>query len=93
VCFRIAKLHRHGSQDEYFSIQIVHLFAEKIFPQSSGTSFQPQEFFVKIGHCPLTAASGQRTDSHKHHTGRQHIPHHRGLHREGREVDSHEISL
>ena len=63
-------------------------FVEKILPQSGGTSFQPQELFMKIGHCPRTAASIQRTDSHKHRTGRQHIPHHRGLHHTGREVDS-----
>ena len=43
---------------------------------------------MKIGHCPLTAASVQRTILHTHHTGRQHIPHHRGLHRDGRGVDS-----
>ena len=88
VCFRIGGLHRHGSPNEYFSIQIVHLFAEKILPQSGDASFQPQEFFMKIEHCPLTAASIQRTIRHKHHTGRQHIPHHRGLHRAGREVEN-----
>ena len=86
VCSRSARKHRHGSQDEYFSIQIVHLFVEKILPQSGDASFQPQEFFMKIGHCTLTAASVQRTDSHKHRTGRQHIPHHRGLHRAGRDA-------
>ena len=86
VCFRIGGLHRHGSKDDYFGIQIVHLFAEKIFPQSSGTSFQPQEFFMKIGHCPLTAASIQRTILHKHRTGRQHIPHHRRRHHTGRDA-------
>ena len=88
ACFRIGGLHRHGSRNEYFSIQIVHLFVEKILPQSGDASFQPQEFFMKIGHCPRTAASIQRTDSHKHRTGRQHIPHHRGLHRAGREVEN-----
>ena len=86
ACFRIGGLHRHGSQDEYFSIQIVNLFAEKILPQSGDASFQPQEFFMKIGHCPLTAASVQRTDLHKHHAGRQHIPHHRRRHHEGRDA-------
>ena len=88
ACFRIGGLHRHGSRNEYFSIQIVHLFVEKILPQSGDASFQPQEFFMKIGHCPLTAASIQRTILHKHRTGRQHIPHHRGLHRAGREVEN-----
>ena len=88
VCFRIAKLHRHGSHDDYFSIQIVHSAAGFLLPQSRGTSFQPQEFFMKIGHCPRTAASIQRTIRHKHRTGRQHIPYHRGLHRDGRGVDS-----
>ena len=86
ACFRIGGLHRHGSRNEYFSIQIVHLFAENDLPQSGGTSFQPQELFMKIGHCTRTAASIQRTDSHKHRTGRQHIPYHRGKHREGRDA-------
>ena len=88
ACFRIAKLHRHGSHDDYFGIQIIHLFVEKILPQSGGTSFQPQEYFVRIVHCPLTDASVQRTDLHKHRTGRQHIPRHREKHHTGREVEN-----
>ncbi len=95
VCFRIGGLHRHGSKDDYFGIQIVHSAAGFLLHQSRGTSFQPHEYFTKIEHCPLTAASIQRTILHKHRTGRQHIPHHRGLHRDGREVDSvkkHELS-
>ncbi len=83
VCFRIGGLHRHGSPNEYFSIQIVHLFAEKILPQSGDASFQPQEFFMKIGHCTLTAASVQRTFLHKHHAGREHIFRHREKHQTG----------
>ena len=86
ACFRIARKHRHGSRNDYFSSRIVRFSQKKNLPQSGGTSFQPQEFFMKIGHCPLTAASIQRTILHKHHTGRQHIPHHRGLHRVGRDA-------
>ena len=88
ACFRIGLLHRHGSRNEFFSIQVVHSAAGILLPQSRGTTFQPHEYFTKIEHCPLTAASIQRTILHKHRTGRQHIPHHRGLHREGRGVDS-----
>ena len=88
ACFRIGGLHRHGSKDDYFGIQIVHLFVEKILPQSGGALFRPQEYFVRIVHCTLSAASIQRTKRHKHRTGRQHIPHHRGLHRAGREVEN-----
>ena len=86
ACFRIGLLHRHGSQDDYFSIQIVHSAAGFLLPQSRGTSFQPHEYFTKIEHCLLTAASIQRTILHKHRTGRQHIPYHRGKHHEGRDA-------
>ena len=88
VCFRIGLLHRRGSRNEYFSSQIVRFSQKMILPLSCSSLFRPQEYFVRIEHCPLTAASIQRTDSHKHRTGRQHIPHHRGLHRDGRGVDS-----
>ena len=87
MCFRIEGLHRHGSKDEYFSIQIVHLFAEKILPQSGGASFQPQEFFMKIGHCPLTAASVQCSKRGKHRTGREHEKSHRVWYHDGRQTD------
>ena len=86
ACFRIARKHRHGSRNDYFSIQIVRFSRKIILPQSGGKLFRPQEYFVKIAHCPLTAASVQRTFLHKHRTGRQHIPYHRGKHREGRDA-------
>ena len=88
VCFRIGGLHHHGSKDDYFGIQIVHLSARMRSSILFCARRWPFQCFVKIRHCPLTAASVQCTIRHTHHTGRQHIPHHRGLHHTGREVDS-----
>ena len=86
ACFRIARKHRHGSRNDYFSIQIVRFSQKMNLPLSCGSLFRPQEYFVRIVHCTFTAASVQRTILHKHHTGRQHIPHHRRRHHEGRDA-------
>ena len=88
ACFRIARKHRHGSRNEYFSCQIVRFSQKMILPLSCGSLFRPQEYFVRIVHCTLSAASIQRAIRGKHHAGRQHISHRRGKHRTGREVES-----
>ena len=85
VCSRSARKHHHGSQDDYFSIQIVHSAASFSLPQSGGKLFRPQEFFTIIAHCTPTAASIQRIIRSKHRSGRQHIPHHHRFHRESRQ--------
>lgn len=86
ACFRTWNWHRHGSQDEYFSIRIVQFDARFSLPRLGSSSFRPRHCFGKIGHCTLTAACVQRIIRHKHRSGRQHIPHHHRLHRESRQT-------
>ena len=86
VCFRIGGLHRHGGRNDYFSSRIVRFSQKMNLPQSRGALFRPQEYFVRIVHCTLSAASIQRAIRGKHRAGRQHIPHHRRRHHEGRDA-------
>ena len=86
ACFRTWNWHRHGRQDEYFSIRIVQFDARFSLPRLCSSSFRPRYCFGKTGHCILTAASVQRIIRHKHRSGRQHIPHHHRLHRKSRQT-------
>ena len=77
-------------QQDHFSKHAVHFSGEMNALLPYGTRYRPCKCWVILPTCMLTAENVQRTKRHKHRAGRQHIPHHRGLHRDGRGVDKHE---
>ena len=71
-------------QQDHFGKHAVHFSREMNDLLPDGTRYRPCKCWVIIPTCTLTAENVQRTKRHKHRTGRQHIPHHRGLHHDGR---------